>query len=92
MELLLKIIRIVSDFDDTEHIENMFHKPARFQPFGAGVKILNQQKDKPHYFPVNKSQSEGEHEKDQLVGFKPKYLKGSGEILWKLLPEIILVH
>jgi hypothetical protein len=70
----------------------MFEKSARFQPFGTGIKILNHQKDKPHDFAVNKGQSESEHKKDQLVGFKPKNLDRLGEILRKLLFEIIVVH
>ena len=92
MKLPLEIIRIVSNSYQTEHVEDMFQKSARFQPLGSGVEILNHQKDQPHDFPVNKGQSEGEHEENQLVGLEPKHLEGLGEILRKLLVETIFIH
>ena len=51
MELPLKIVGVVFQLQEPEHVEEVLEKAARFFPFGPGVEILGGQEDQPQIPP-----------------------------------------
>lgn len=64
MKLPLEIFGIIFHLDKAEHVEGVLEESSGFHSLGTGVKILGQQKHKPHQFAVKKGQSKGKHEQD----------------------------
>jgi hypothetical protein len=92
VEFPLKIFRVVFHSQKPEQVEHMFEKSSGSGPLGAGIEILDRQKDDPHEFAVDEGQGQGKQKNDQFVHLEPEDLERLGQVLRKALAEIVGGH